>query len=85
MRHGGLHIVRATFRGFTALPAPSSNKRTWREVMKFTADVLRPNRDMVEQRYRELAKERHPDAGGSDEAMTELNHARAEALKEIGV
>jgi hypothetical protein len=30
-----------------------------------------------------LAKQRHPDAGGSAEAMAELNAARAEALREI--
>lgn len=30
-----------------------------------------------------LARERHPDAGGSTEAMAELNAARDAALKEI--
>ncbi len=83
LRHGGLHIVRATFTGFAALPSPDA-KKSWREVLLFGSDMLRPNRDMVEKRYRELAKERHPDAGGSAEAMAELNAAKAEALKEIG-
>ncbi|TDR34712.1 J domain-containing protein [Aquamicrobium defluvii] len=83
LRHGGLHIVRATFTGFAALPSPDA-KKSWREVLLFGSDMLRPNRDMVEKRYRELAKERHPDAGGSAEAMSELNAAKAEALKEIG-
>ncbi|MCO5085105.1 MAG: J domain-containing protein [Rhizobiaceae bacterium] len=83
LRHGGLHIVRATFTGFAALPAPGA-KKSWREVLLFGPGMLRPNRDMVEKRYRELAKERHPDAGGSAEAMAELNAAKAEALKEIG-
>lgn len=83
LRHGGLHIVRATFTGFAALPSPNA-KKSWREVLLFGPDMLRPNRDMVEKRYRELAKERHPDAGGSADAMAELNAAKAEALKEIG-
>ncbi|MBN9073969.1 MAG: J domain-containing protein [Rhizobiales bacterium] len=83
LRHGGLHIVRATFTGFAALPSPGG-KKSWREVLLFGPDMLRPNRDMVEKRYRELAKERHPDAGGSAEAMSELNAAKAEALREIG-
>lgn len=30
-----------------------------------------------------LAKERHPDHGGSHDAMAELNRARDEALQEI--
>lgn len=83
LRHGTLALVRATFQGFTALPSPTG-KKTWREVLLFSADMVRPNRDMVEKRYRELAKERHPDAGGSADSMAELNAAKAEALKEIG-
>lgn len=83
MRHGGLHIVRATFRGFTALPAPA--RKGWREVLMFGPGMLTPNRDMIEKRYRELATERHPDRpGGSHNAMAELNQAKQMALKEIG-
>ncbi|WP_348625913.1 J domain-containing protein [Mesorhizobium sp. LSJC280B00] len=83
MRHGGLHIVRATFRGFTALPAPK--RRSWREI--FSVDGTLPTTAAgVESRYRSLAKARHPDTpGGSHDAMTELNAAKSEALKEIGV
>lgn len=33
MRHGGLHIVRQTFKGFVALPAPPG-KKPWREKAK---------------------------------------------------
>ncbi|RWN35819.1 J domain-containing protein [Mesorhizobium sp.] len=82
MRHGGLHIVRATFRGFTALPAPK--KRSWREVLEIiTSGPV--TADNVESAYRRLAKTAHPDApGGSHDAMTELNSAKSEALKEIG-
>jgi hypothetical protein len=36
--------------------------------------------EIVAAGYRALAKERHPDAGGSHESMAELNRA-AEALK----
>lgn len=81
MRHGGLNIVRATFTGFQALPAPAS-KRPWRAILGFaTFDGV--SADGVEARFKKLAKERHPDAGGSDEAMAELNQARWEALREI--
>lgn len=79
----GVATVNEMFAGFAALPAPGA-KRSWREVLAFGPDILRPNRDMVEKRYRELAKERHPDAGGSADAMSELNAAKADALKEVG-
>ncbi|WP_343715309.1 J domain-containing protein [Inquilinus sp.] len=79
LRHGTLALVRATFQGFRALPAPG--RRTWREVLVLDGPLF--NRDQIERRFRELAKQRHPDAGGSAEAMAELNRARDEALKEI--
>jgi hypothetical protein len=79
MRHGGLHIVRQTFKGFLALPAPEG-KREWREVLQLTGSVTP---DQVRSAYRELAKTAHPDTGGSAEAMSELRAARDEALRAI--
>lgn len=81
LRHGTLALVRASFKGFTlALPAPG--KRTWREVFGIgpTSIVTKP---MIEECFRVAAKRAHPDAGGSTEAMAELNAARATALKEV--
>ena len=43
----------------------------------------RPTRSDVQQAYRERAKECHPDAGGSHEAMSELNAALESGLAEI--
>jgi hypothetical protein len=43
-----------------------------------------PTRELVEQNFRQKAKTAHPDAGGSDAAMAELNSARSQALQEIG-
>lgn len=76
MRHGGLHIVRQTFKGFTALPAPPDRKN-WREVLKISATNVSA-RD-VDEAYRRQAAEVHPDKGGDHEKMAELNRARAEA------
>lgn len=44
---------------------------------------LRPGASVatIEGMYRLLARERHPDAGGSDAAMAELNAAREELLR----
>jgi hypothetical protein len=81
LRHGTLALVRATFTGFAALPAPAGN-RPWRTVFGT------PSPNTVEElsaAYRILAKSCHPNApGGSEAKMAELNVARDEALKEIG-
>lgn len=86
LRHGTLALVRATFTGFAALPAPNA-KRAWREVFGFqptaTPHGIVPS--LIEAKYRELAKSRHPDMpGGSAEGMAELNAAREAAIREIG-
>ncbi|WP_024278591.1 J domain-containing protein [Xanthobacter sp. 126] len=82
LRHGTLSLVRATFKGFIpALPAPG--RRPWREVLGFNVGGEPITAEMIETAYRGLAKERHPDHGGSDDAMAELTAARAAALKEI--
>lgn len=81
MRHGGLHVVRQTFKGFTALPAPPDRK-SWREVLKITATNV--SRADVDEAYRRQAATAHPDKGGSTDKMAELNRARAEAKEALG-
>jgi hypothetical protein len=83
LRHGGLHIVRATFTGFQALPAPDT-KRSWREVLGVDGSFFTTDTETINGLYRDRAKKLHPDvAGGSQNEMAELNRAREEALKEI--
>jgi hypothetical protein len=78
MRHGGLHIVRQTFKGFVALPAPSDAKG-WRQVLNFKPNEF-PGKDAIDARFREMAERWHPDKpGGSEIKMAELNKARSEA------
>ena len=81
LRHGTLALVRATFTGFLALPAPAG--KGWRDVMEFPAEAV-VTRTMIEERYRQLASKRHPDKGGSDAAFAELGKARQQALEAIG-
>jgi hypothetical protein len=78
-RHGGSTMVERAFEGFVALAAPAS-KRHW-------SDVLQVNRstsvDAIKANYRRLARDRHPDQGGTTELISELNVARDEALLEV--
>jgi hypothetical protein len=79
LRHGTLALVRASFMGFKALPPPAQGKR-WHDVLGVASTASRVE---IEAAYRRLAVERHPDKGGSDAAMAELNAARASGLKQV--
>jgi hypothetical protein len=83
-RHGGAAILERAFTGFTALPAPiiAGMKRPWRDVLGFPADMT-PRAELVNERYRSRASQAHPDKGGTNAEMAELNTARDEALKEL--
>lgn len=77
-RHGGAQILERAFLGFAALPGQTMPP--WREVFGFPPET-RPTREQIEQRFRELARERHPDRGGLHDDMAILNVARELALK----
>jgi len=85
LRHGTLALVRATLRGFVALPSPEgTRKRLWREVMGYGSGQ-KVTIDMVRATFRKLASQRHPDKpSGSEALMSELNAAFDEARKELG-
>lgn len=77
-RHGGAVILERAFMGFQSLPEPN----TWRAALGF-AEGANPMLDVVKDRFRKLAKEHHPDAGGSEPKMKELNWAMEQAEKEL--
>jgi DnaJ domain len=81
LRHGGLNLVRAAFRGYAALPPPSSSAFNPWEVLGVKPDSSSIE---IESAYREKAKRWHPDRGGSDDQMAKLNAARDEALRRVG-
>jgi hypothetical protein len=87
-RYGSRQMRDRAFRGFAALPADISKRNNWWDVLGLSAmRFRRPDgitRADIDTAYRSLARTRHPDAGGSQEAMAELNAARDAALKEIG-
>lgn len=87
VRHGGISIVRQTFRGFMALPNP--DKTDWRKLFGFRVDqVVTPA--MIDAAYKDLARSKHPDTGTDPDErdrlareMTEINVARDAAISEV--
>jgi len=77
----GVGSVAQAFAGYLALPAKGESQGgDWRTELEFGPGV-HPNLDAVETRYRALLRQRHPDRGGSHEAIVRLNLARDQARK----
>lgn len=83
LRHGTLALVRATFTGFLALPAPAGSR--WQDVLELNEPNSIVTPEKVRESYRRLASAAHPDKGGSAERMVALNAARDEALRELSL
>lgn len=75
LRHGGLNVVRSSFRGYAALPPPS-NRKPWWDVLGVPEDC---RLDAARHAHRTLAVKHHPDAGGDAGTMAEINRAWDEA------
>lgn len=77
-RHGGARLMERAFTGFTALPASGNGAgpSCW-EILDVAPGAAK---DAIISKFRERAKEAHPDLGGSKEAFEILVKARDEAL-----
>lgn len=75
-RWGASDMMERAFSGFKAL----TTGKDWWDVLQVRRDATK---DVIEANFRRLLRDRHPDAGGSHEAMTELNVARQQALQEV--
>lgn len=84
-RHGGGSMMERAFEGFVALPAPSGQQaKTWRELLGFLPDA-HPTLQEVNAHYRDRIRRLGPDGNSDfDFSVLDLNHARAEAKKELG-
>ena len=87
LRHGGLNIVRATFRGFTALPPPKGPDgqlaAPWWMVLGLAGERDATLAD-AEARYRALVKETHPDRGGDAGRFAAVSDAIRTARETLG-
>lgn len=83
-RWGTGDMMESAFSGFTALPAPGHTAaRGWPEILEVAHDATY---EEAKENYRRLSMIRHPDRrGGSEEAMTELNWAWAQAQAALKV
>lgn len=83
LRHGGLAIVRATFTGFKALPAPGKDSAEhWRRVLE-VGDVK--EMAIIEKSYKVLRSRHHPDKpGGTAERFAAVERAWEQAKAELG-
>lgn len=68
-RWGASDMLDRAFTGFTALAAPEQ----WWQVLGIEQHA---SIDQIDAAWRKLAKDAHPDQGGSDAAMARLNAAR---------
>lgn len=80
-RWGAKHMVKAAFRGFTALPENASGRTCW-QILGLL-DARQQTRDSIIAAYRARSPQCHPDTGGSHDAFAELNTAREQALASI--
>lgn len=75
-RWGASDMLERAFTGFAQLAAPPSEE--WWDILQCRVDS---SMETIKMNYRRLAKERHPDSGGTSEAMTKLNQAFDKATK----
>lgn len=73
-RWGASDMMERAFSAFEALPPPMQ----WWQVLGVSPKA---SADEIDQAFRRKARLAHPDVGGSNAAMAELNKARAEALQ----
>lgn len=85
-RHGSSTLADQAFSAFRELPPADSAPaaRHWREVLDVPDGIDREAQlDLAELRFKRGVAKVHPDRGGSDGAMAELNGAIARAREEL--
>lgn len=79
LRHGGLNLVRAAFRGYAALPPPSTQPpELWQIVLQVSPEA---DADTVKRAYQKRRKETHPDQGGNAVEFDKVQKAWQEYLR----
>jgi hypothetical protein len=80
-RWGATDILERAFEGMKALPAPGqASGKPWWEVLNCPSGS---SPGVIDYFYKERAKERHPDKGGTREEWDELQEAYRQALAAV--
>lgn len=79
-RWGAKHMIKAMFQGFTSIRGPGP--KPWREVLGIPPETG-VTLELIRERRVALARKFHPDNGGSDALMSEINAAADQAFGEI--
>jgi hypothetical protein len=77
----GVGSLEQALAGYKALPADTA--ADWRKVLGFP-ETARPTAADVDVAFKRLAREKHPDVGGSDVEFAHIARARDFALHELG-
>ncbi|PHM09207.1 J domain-containing protein [Nostoc sp. 'Peltigera malacea cyanobiont' DB3992] len=80
MERWGVGNVEQAFMGYQALP-PQTNEKKWWDVLGVNP---RPSDEEIKEAYRKLARQHHPDNGGSADQMAAINASYEQAKKESG-
>jgi DnaJ-class molecular chaperone len=70
-------MMERAFTGFAQLAAPVGEE--WWDILECRKDS---SIEVVKLNFRRLAKDHHPDNGGSNEKMTKINQAYNQAIQE---
>jgi hypothetical protein len=62
---------------------PEPTKILWRQTLQITETIV--NKELINKKFRELAKKCHPDFGGNENDMKKIIEARNQAYKEMGL
>lgn len=80
LRHGGINLVRAAFRGYASLPPPTESSENWREVLGVTRTA---KIDEARKAYNTLRSKTHPDRGGDSEQFNKIQKAWEQAKADL--
>jgi len=75
----GVGSIEQAIAGYRALPADTA--ADWRAVFGFNGGPV--SAEQLNTRIKEMARDKHPDTGGTEEGMAHLNRARDYALAEL--
>lgn len=80
LRHGGINLVRAAFRGYAALPPPNGDEKNWWDVLGCKQDS---SKFVIEKQHKRLRSDSHPDHGGNTEWFNDVKVAYKQAMDAI--